>query len=180
MSTHVIRPDDILKRAHAVGNYYGFTPLATAAAKKKASVKLPYPEGINLDVLDQNAKDVVGFLKHVRDAGLTPSALEPLFLWHTNAAPGRQSPKHITVQFHILGVDHAIADAVLIRAVRSFMTDIGKYEPVLHLNSMGDKETPVALLANLPTSSESRARHFPRIALIAQSVTCLRRRRCWY
>ncbi len=141
MSTHVIRPDDILKRAHAVGNYYGFTPLATAAAKKKASVKLPYPEGINLDVLDQNAKDVVGFLKHVRDAGLTPSALEPLFLWHTNAAPGRQSPKHITVQFHILGVDHAIADAVLIRAVRSFMTDIGKYEPVLHLNSMGDKET---------------------------------------
>lgn len=136
-----LKPDDILRRAHAVGSYYGFTSLSQAAAKKRSSAKAPLPEGIVLETLDAQARDVVGFLKHVRDAGLEPSAQTPLFLWHTNAAPGRPSPKQITVQFHVLGVDHAIADAVLIRAVRSFIQDIGKHEPMLRVNSMGDKET---------------------------------------
>lgn len=141
MSTPALRPDDILRRAHAVGNYYGFTSLSQAASKKRASAKLPYPDTINPDLLDPVARDVAGFLKHVRDAGLTPSPATPLFLWHTNAAPGRPAPKQITVQFHILGVEHAIADAVLIRAIRSLIGDIGKHEPLLRLNSMGDKET---------------------------------------
>lgn len=141
MSTHSIRPDDVIRRAHAVGTYYGFTSLASLAAKKKASSKAPYPDTINVDTLDPVAKDVVGFLKHVRDAGLTPSSQQPLFVWHTNAAPGRPAPKNIVVQFHVLGVDHAIADAVLIRAVRSFIGDVGKHEPMVRLNSMGDKET---------------------------------------
>jgi histidyl-tRNA synthetase len=77
----------------------------------------------------------------VRDVGLAPSSLTPLFLWHTNAAAGRPAPKSIIVQFHALGVEQAIADAVLIRAARSFIQDIAKIEPRLRLNSMGDKET---------------------------------------
>lgn len=138
---NALRPDDILRRAHAVGTYYGFTSLSSAAAKKKANAKEPYPADFDLDILDGNARDVAGFLKHVRDVGLEPSLQTPLFLWHTNAAPGRPAPKQIIVQFHVLGVDHAIADAVLIRAVRSLIHDTGKYEPTLHLNSMGDRET---------------------------------------
>ena len=141
MSTTALRPDDILKRVHAIGNYYGFTPLASAAAAKRASTKTPYPEGLMVDALDPNAREVAGFLKHVRDAGLTPSALQPLFLWHTNAAAGRPAPKQILIQFHALGVEHAIADAVLIRAMRALMSDLVKDEPILRLNSMGDKET---------------------------------------
>lgn len=135
-------PSDVLKRAHAVGNYYGFTSLASAAsAKKGQGAKAPYPDTLNLDALDPEARDVTAFLKQVRDVGLSPSTLQPLFLWHTNAAAGRPAPKSITVQFHALAVEHSIADAVLIRAVRSFLTDIGKSEPRLRLNSMGDKET---------------------------------------
>ena len=140
-STHSLRPDDILKRVHAIGNYYGFTSLASAAAAKKASNKIPYPESLSLDALDPNAREVAGFLKHVRDAGLTPSALQPLFLWHSNAAAGRPAPKQILIQFHALGVEHAIADAVLIRAMRALISDLVKDEPHLRVNSMGDKET---------------------------------------
>ena len=139
MST--LKADDILRRAHAVGSYYGFTSLSAAAAKKKSSSRAPYPDNFDVEILDTNGKDVAGFLKHVRDVGLTPSAQTPLFLWHTNAAPGRPAPKQIVVQFHVLGVDHAIADAVLIRTVRSLIHDIGKYDPTIRLNSMGDKET---------------------------------------
>ncbi|MEK7079858.1 MAG: His/Gly/Thr/Pro-type tRNA ligase C-terminal domain-containing protein, partial [Patescibacteria group bacterium] len=79
--------------------------------------------------------------KHVRDVGLAPTPAQPIFLWHTNAAAGRPSPKTIIVQFHVLGVEHAIADAVLIRAVRSLMSDLSKSDTRLRLNSMGDRET---------------------------------------
>lgn len=139
MST--LRPDDILKRTSAIGTYYGFTSLASAAAVKKSAQKSAYPENLVLDTLDPNAREVAGFLKHVRDAGLAPSAAQPLFLWHTNAAAGRPAPKQIVIQFHALGVEHAIADAVLIRAVRALMQDLGKGNLSIRINSMGDKET---------------------------------------
>ena len=139
--TNSLRPDDILKRVHAIGNYYGFTSLSSAAAAKRASSKTPYPDSLAIDSLDPNAREVAGFLKHVRDAGLTPSSLQPMFLWHSNAAAGRPAPKQILIQFHALGVEHAIADAVLIRAMRALISDLVKEEPHLRLNSMGDKET---------------------------------------
>jgi histidyl-tRNA synthetase len=138
-----LKPDDVLRRAHAVGNYYGFTPFSVlAAAKRDQAVKgVGYPDGINLDAFDPTARDVVSFLKQVRDAGLSPSTMRPLFVWHTNAAPGRTAPRTITLQFHAMGVDRPIADAVLIRTVRALVGDLGKTDTVLRLNSMGDKET---------------------------------------
>ena len=141
MSTTTLRPDDILKRVHAIGNYYGFTSLASAAAAKKATAKTPYPENLVLEALDPNARETAAFLKHVRDAGLAPATAQPLFLWHSNAAAGRPAPKQILIQFHALGVEHAIADAVLIRAMRALISDLVKDEPQLRVNSMGDKET---------------------------------------
>src|SRR6266481_2004531 len=140
MST--LRPDDILKRASAVGTYYGFLSLASvAAASKRGALRAPYPENLTLETLDSSAREVAGFLKQVRDIGLTPSTASPLFLWHTNAAAGRPSPKQILIQFHAIGVEHAIADAVLIRAVRALMQELGKGALTIRINSMGDKET---------------------------------------
>ncbi|HEX5774348.1 MAG TPA: His/Gly/Thr/Pro-type tRNA ligase C-terminal domain-containing protein [Candidatus Paceibacterota bacterium] len=142
MSAATLRPDDIIKRSHAIGTYYGFLPLASLAhVKRGVAAKNPYPDSINLDSLDPAAREVAAILKHVRDAGLEPSPAQPLFLWHTNAAAGRTSPKQIILQFHVLGVEHAIADAVLVRAVRSLIADLSKNAPVLRLNSMGDRET---------------------------------------
>lgn len=152
MSTLVHKPDDILKRAHAIGTYYGFRPLSALAHEKRGQgSKSPYPESLNIDSLDAAAREMAALLKHVRDAGLDPNVREPLFLWHTNAAPGRAAPKQIIVQFHVLGVEHAIADAVLIRAVRALMQDLTKAEPVLRLNSMGDKETRTRFARELGT-----------------------------
>lgn len=148
---HTLKADDVLKRAHAVGSYYGFTSLSSVSAAKKNTAKAPMPDSITPETLDPAAREVVAFLKKVRDAGLTPSAAQPLFIWHTNAAPGRPAPKQIIVQFHALGVDHAIADAVLIRALRSFIGDISKGEPSIRLNSMGDKETRSRFARELTT-----------------------------
>lgn len=137
------RPDDVLKRVHAIGTYYGFVPFSSLAAAKRGSrgPKEAMPDSIAPEALDPAAREVATLLKQVRDSGLVPSTLQPLFLWHTNAASGRPSPKQIIVQFHVLGVEQAIADVVLIRAVRALVHDLTKGEPTLRLNSMGDRET---------------------------------------
>ena len=169
MSTQV-SPSDVIKRAYAVGNYYGFSSLASVAASKKGQgPKAPFPENLDINLLDPVARDVAGLLKQVRDTGLTPSAQQPLFLWHTNAAAGRPSPKSLLVQFHILGVEHAIADAVLIRAVRSFVSDIAKTAPRLRLNSMGDKETRSRFARELTTFFRKNGATLP-----ADCVACAR------
>ena len=136
-----LKAEDILRRAGAVASYYGFTPLSSLAAQKKASARVPYPDNLNLESLDPNARDVVGFLKHVRDAGLTPSTTQPMYVWHSNIAGGRPTPKQIVIQFHALGAERAIADAVLMRAIHAFMQDFSKEGLTLRINSMGDKET---------------------------------------
>lgn len=161
MST-LVTPSDVLKRASAVGNYYGFSSLSSLAEGRKGQgSRSPFPDNFPLESLDSNARDVAGLLKQIRDVSLTPSKESPLFVWHSNIAPGRPAPKNITVQFHIIGVDHAIADAVLIRAVRSFVTDISKRAPELHLNSMGDKETRGRFVRELNTYFKKNGANLP-------------------
>jgi histidyl-tRNA synthetase len=167
-STTTFKSDEILRRAHAVGTYYGFQPFSSVAAANKGNgTKGPMPESINLETLDPTAREVTSFLKQVRDAGITPSLLQPLFVWHTNAAPGRPAPKEIVIQFHAIGVNRAIADAVLIRALRSLITDLAKAEPLVRLNSMGDKETRGRFARELGTYFR---KHGP--TLPAECVAC--------
>jgi histidyl-tRNA synthetase len=155
-------PAEIVRRAHAVGTYYGFSPLASAALGKRGQGKeADFPDTLDLEALDPNAREVAGFLKKVRDMGLTPAAGHPLFFWHTNAAAGRAAPKQIVLQFHALGADRAIADAVLIRAVRSLAADIAKDDSRLRLNSMGDKETRGRLTRELGSFFRKRAGTLP-------------------
>lgn len=141
MSASAIRPEDILKRAAAIGSYYGFTPFASLAAEKRPVAKAGFPEQLNRDALDPVAQTAADFFRKVRDAGLAPASGQPQFLWHTNAAPGRPAPKTLTIEFHALGADRAIADAVLMRAVRALVEDLTKEPVALRINSMGDKET---------------------------------------
>ncbi len=140
-----IRPEEVLRRAYSVGNYYGFSPFPNLAleAREKRPPRAPYPKDFNLSELDSHAQIVASFLKKIRDAGITPSVQQPLFTWHTNVTAGRPAPKKIIVQFHALGSAHAIADAVVMRAAQAFITDILKAKPTLHVNSVGDKETRV-------------------------------------
>lgn len=171
MSTSAVhKADDVLKRAHAIGTYYGFIPLSSlAAAKRGQGAKAPMPDAVALEVLDPTAREVAQLLKQVRDAGLTPSPLQPLFLWHTNAASGRAAPKQIVIQFHVLGVDQAIADAVLIRAVRSLVHDLTKSETTLRLNSMGDRETRGRFARELTSFFRKQGATLP-----ADCVSCAR------
>lgn len=169
MNTHV-KADEVLKKASNVASYYGFTSLTTLSAGNKISKRLPYPDSIVPEALDPYAREVAGFLKHARDSGLTPSTAQPLFLWHSNAAPGRPAPKNLVIQFHALGVDHCIADAVLMRAVRAFLQDLTKQDLVIRINSMGDKETRSRFARELTTFFRKHSASLPE-----DCVNCAKR-----
>lgn len=138
-----LSPEEVLRRVRTIGNYYGFTPFPTLALQARSTrpKRQPYPSEIQLETFDPMAQIVVSFLKQLRDAGVTPSIKQPLFVWHTNITPGRKAPKQVTIQFHVLGVAHAIADIVLIRATQALISDLFKEKPGLRINSIGDRET---------------------------------------
>ncbi len=171
MSAPMLRAEDVLRRAHLIGNYYGFIPFSTVAAERKgAKLRVPYPENLVPESLDPVATDVAAFLKRLRELSIEPSIHEPLFVWHTNAAAGRPAPKNLIIQFHALGAERAIADAVLIRAVRAFVADLSKEEPMLRVNSMGDKETRARYARELTQFFRKNGGTLPE-----QCTTCAKR-----
>ena len=95
MTRDTVPAEEILSKAHAVGQYYGFVPLSTIAAKSRGNVKknAGYPETLANISLDPIALTVASFLKQCRHIEPVPSARQPLFIWHTNIAPGRPAQK---------------------------------------------------------------------------------------
>lgn len=168
----LVPADEILSKAHAVGQYYGFVPLSTIAAKSRGSLKknAGYPETIANLSLDPVAETIAGFLKQCRHIDPLPSLRQPLFLWHTNITAGRPAQKKAIVQFHALGTDRAIADAVIIRAVTALARDLYHEEPVVRINSMGDKETRARYARELGIFFKKRATTLPE--------ECISRAKC--
>jgi histidyl-tRNA synthetase len=141
MTQNSLSADEILKRAQAIGEYYGFEPFATVAAAHRRVGASKENETPVFAALDQVAETVVHFLKQCRDAELTSNPRQPMFVWHTNITPGRPAPKVASIQFHAFGTDRALADAVVIRAMRALAEEITKESPVVRINTLGDKET---------------------------------------
>ncbi len=169
----VIPGDELLRKAHSVGQYYGFTPLSVLASDTRGEKKTrqrPLPEVLSGLTLDPIAETVAGFLKQCKSASIAPSAKLPLFIWHTNIAPGRPAPKRAVIQFHAIGSDRAIADAVVIRALSALARDLYHEDPVVRVNSMGDKETRARYARELGNFFRKRAALLPE-----DCVTCAKR-----
>ena len=171
MMRETIPADELLSKARAVGQYYGFTPLSELTAKSRgARTSAVMPDTLTGLALDPVAQTVVNFLKQCQHVELTPSPRQPLFVWHTNIAPGRAAQKKATIQFHAIGADRAISDAVVIRAVVALVRDLYREEPVVRLNSMGDKETRARYARELGSFFKKRAGDLPE--------ECVERSRC--
>lgn len=167
MTRDTIPAEELLQKAHAVGQYYGFTPLSTllAAARGNARTSVKQPETAPNTGNDALAETIASFLKQFQRAGLIPSLRQPLFVWHTNIAPGRPAPKKVTLQFHALGADHALADAVVIRALLALSRDLFHEEASVRVNSMGDKETRARYARELGNFFKKRASTLPEECL---------------
>ncbi|MHB8660734.1 MAG: His/Gly/Thr/Pro-type tRNA ligase C-terminal domain-containing protein [Minisyncoccota bacterium] len=164
MIRDVIPAEELLSKASAVGQYYGFTPLSALTARSRGGAgkgAAGYPETLTALALDPIAETVASFLKQARNIEPVPSPRQPLFIWHTNIAPGRPAPKKAIIQFHALGTDRALSDAVIIRALVALVRDLFREEPVVRINSMGDKETRARYARELTNFFKKRSATLP-------------------
>lgn len=169
-----IPAEELLSKACTVGQYYGFTPfsmLATVPRTRGSARKdIEYPEALSRLGNDYNAETITSFLKQFQRIESNPSPRQPLFVWHTNIAPGRPAPKKAIIQFHALGTDRALADALVIRTLTALMRDLFHEEPVVRINSMGDKETRARYARELGNFFKKRAGILPE-----ECVSCAKR-----
>lgn len=167
MMREIIPAEELFSKARAVGQYYGFTPLIALTVKKRGAQKAKpgYPEALGAMALDPAAETIASFLKQYRNTESTPTPRQPLFLWHTNIAPGRAAQKKATIQFHALGSDRPLADAVIIRALIALTRDLFHEEPIVRINSMGDKETRARYARELGNFFKKRAATLPEECL---------------
>src|SRR5204863_477816 len=85
------------------------------------------------------AASIATFLGQCKSAGLFTQEVQtpplpppgPLFVWHSNLAPGRPAPKRALVQFHAIGTERALAEAVVIRALSALVADLYQVESVV-------------------------------------------------
>lgn len=169
MMRESIPAEELLGKARIVGQYYGFVPLTALTMKKRGEprAKPGLPEAISSLALDPTAETVASFLKHCQNAECSPTARQPLFIWHANIAPGRPAQKKAMVQFHALGTERALADAVIIRALIALVRDLFHEEPIVRVNSMGDRETRARYARELGNFFKKRAALLPE-----ECVTC--------
>ncbi len=162
-----IGAEELIAKARAVGQYYGFQPFTVLSEKARGAPKIKLPDSDPLAglSLDPTGETVASFLKQLRTVGALPNPRQPLFVWHTNIAHGRPAPKKATLQFHALGADRALADAVVIRALLALTRDLFHTEPTLRINSMGDKETRARYARELGTYFKKRSAILPEDCL---------------
>jgi histidyl-tRNA synthetase len=172
MIRDVIPAEELLHKATVVGQYYGFTPLSALTLKARGTVKkyAGYPEALAALPLDPAAETVASFLKQFQNIEYAPALKQPLFVWHTNIAAGRPAPKKATIQFHAIGTDRALSEVIIIRALIALVRDLFHEEPVVRINSMGDKETRARYARELGNYFKKRAGTLPE-----ECVECSKR-----
>ncbi len=168
MMREFIPVEELFNKSHAVGQYYGFTPLPSLTAKARGTARAkPVDQNALANLApDSTADTVISFLKQCQNIEHVPSPRQPLFVWHTNLAPGRPAQKKTIIQFHALGSDRPIADAVVIRAVLALSHDLFRETPVVRINSMGDKETRARYARELGNFFKKRVSTLPEECLI--------------
>jgi len=168
MMREFIPVEELFNKSHAVGQYYGFTPLPSLTAKARGTARAkPVDQNALANLApDSTADTIISFLKQCQNIEHVPSPRQPLFVWHTNLAPGRPAQKKTIIQFHALGSDRPIADAVVIRAVLALSHDLFRETPVVRINSMGDKETRARYARELGNFFKKRVSTLPEECLI--------------
>ncbi|HVB19785.1 MAG TPA: His/Gly/Thr/Pro-type tRNA ligase C-terminal domain-containing protein [Candidatus Paceibacterota bacterium] len=172
MMRDTIPAEELLHKASVIGQYYGFTPLSSLTTKTRGRIRkyAGYPETLTGLALDPIAEIIASFLKQLQNVDCAPSPRQPLFVWHTNITPGRPAPKKATIQFHALGTDRALSDAVVIRAAIALARDLFHDEPVVRINSMGDKETRARYARELGNFFKKRSATLPE-----ECIACAKR-----
>jgi histidyl-tRNA synthetase len=174
MTRDAIPAEELLTKARAVGQYYGFTPLTMLNERARGVARIKKTKNNYTELesmsLDPTAEIVSSFLKQCQNVELPILPRQPVFIWHTNIAPGRPAQKKATVQFHAFSTDRALSVVVVIRALSALTASVLREEPALRINSMGDKETRARYARELTNFFKKRVGILPE-----ECIACAKR-----
>lgn len=124
-------------------SYFGFTPIeAPKISKDEFTLREEFGQHPLCDPAEQAA-----FIRSYIESKLS-SEQHPLSLAYKRCTPGRGADKYV---LHFIGSNQGVADAALLRGALSILEDFGHKKFVIHVNSLGDKDSQSAYERELHT-----------------------------
>tara|TARA_B100000745_G_scaffold210740_1_gene139583 strand:- start:3206 stop:4378 length:1173 start_codon:yes stop_codon:yes gene_type:complete len=131
---------DTLRTAINTAEYFGFTPLSVWQ-KHPVCKSCKQPLQHNLSAADRKLDSIYGILsngaKNFADNNLH-SLEAPVFFYSLDSVP-RSGDTALSLQ--IFGVPKSIAEAVLIQTSSAILTELGRKNHVVRINSLGDRDS---------------------------------------
>lgn len=134
---------DFLKKASSVANYYGFLPLerVLGEAKQEKRPQVPCAMEAQMRSLDSLGGTLTGTLKTCVQWGIVSKEKAPAFVFSSNVNGGARAQKRLVFGLHAVGTTKSVAEAMVLRAALAILEDTGVKNPILHINSMGDRDS---------------------------------------
>ncbi len=133
-------PTDFLKTATKTAEHYGFRTteqLKKSPACRDCTITLPHSVAELRKRFDTYGALLSDSVATYCDDNLHALA-EPVLLYHHHDLPEQGD---VAVSFSIFNVDKSIAEAILIQATRSLLSELGHHEHFVRINSLGDQES---------------------------------------
>lgn len=169
---HDILPKDyglyqnIYKKAEEVAEYYGFSPIQTPHVERMELFTASIGE--STDIVEKEMYKLKASGKNnlvLRPEGTAPimrsyighgmhTQTQPVMLWYKGSFFRHERPQKGRFRefqqfgLEIVGEEKAIAEATLIKMFTSILEEVGIQSPIVHINSLGDKECRNAYKSN--------------------------------
>ena len=148
---------DLLDTLTNTSVYYGFAPFETAVKEEfKKRILKPRSEPTIQSPLE---KKLFHFMKTCASYGIHRSS-EP----HCFYAIDTKSSKTASIDLHVVGAKSAIAEGILLASLIDGAYDCGIESFVVHINSVGDKESYIRYTKELQSFLRERINDLPAYA----------------
>ena len=118
-------------KARVIASYFGFEPASTPVA-------LPPKKDVSPELMERLA-----ILSHFEKSGLTDEPQPVLIAYERpiKKSPIKKERGHVEIGLEVIGSADASAEGVMFATTESILKEAGYRSLVLHINSMGDKES---------------------------------------
>jgi len=114
-------------------SYFGFIPIeAPKISKEELALREEFGQHPHCDPAEH-----VAFIRSYIESGLSTEP-HPISVSYKRCTPGRGADKYV---LHFIGSNQGVADAALLRGALSILEDLGHKRLIVHINSLGDKDS---------------------------------------
>ncbi len=140
---------DFLQNAIRAAEFYGFTPLETAEARKNNCLPPIAHIEKNLSLAKREERMLLSSVRRCLLCA-TPEKGSLLF-WRVVRAPGKTSPSSVSLDLHVIGASSALAEALLLIVADAIARDAGLEKRTIAINSIGTVESSVRFVRDVST-----------------------------